>query len=92
MLGARPRHPPIGNQGLSLNNTGDTVLLRSSDGSVIDSVTYPAACVSCTDDIDQSITRQTELSRTSRFIGHSKVPAAAGALYSPGRRIDGKAF
>lgn len=81
----------FGGQGLSLNNAGDTVLLRSSDGAVIDSVTYPAACVACADGINQSVTRQTELNRNTRFIAHNKATGAVG-LYSPGRRVNGQPF
>ena len=83
----------FGSQGLSLNNTGDTVLLRSSDGSTIDSFIYPnPSCMGCNDSVNQSITRKMELSRTSAFTPHDKVAAAAGAKYSPGRRVDGKVF
>lgn len=81
----------FGAQGLSLNNAGDSVILRSSDGSLIDSVSYPAACVACGDGINQSVVRQTELNRSTRFIAHNKAAGAVG-LYSPGRRVDGKVF
>ena len=77
--------------GLSLNNSGDTVTLRSSDNAIIDSVTYPAACVRCTSSIGTSINRQTDLNRNTLFVGHDLVQGAVGKC-SPGARSDGTAF
>ncbi|MBL9007500.1 MAG: lamin tail domain-containing protein [Myxococcales bacterium] len=77
--------------GLSLNNSGDTVTLRSSDNAIIDSVTYPAACVRCTASIGTSINRQTDLNRNTLFVGHDLVQAAVGKC-SPGARANGTAF
>lgn len=85
--------------GLELNNGGDTAYLRSSDGSLIDSVTYPSQCLvipnvgGCSSSVNQSINRQMELSRTTPFVRHE---AAAGltpkVYFSPGRRANGKVF
>ncbi len=82
---------PSINGGLSLNNSGDTVTLRSSDNAIIDSVTYPAACVRCTASIGTSINRQTDLNRNTLFVGHDLVTGAVGKC-SPGARANGTAF
>ena len=77
--------------GLSLNNNGDTVTLRSSDNAIIDSVTYPAACVRCTSSIGTSINRQTDLNRNTLFVGRDLVTGAVGKC-SPGARANGMPF
>lgn len=82
----------FGSSGLALNDTGDLVTLRSSDGSTIDSVRFPADCAGCNSQTRVSITRGEELSRATRFIPHDQAQGAAGRRYSPGRRADGKPF
>jgi len=67
---------------LSLNNGGDTVTLSNAAG-IVGSVSF-----SMVD--DASLTRIPEL--TGGFVPHGDVPAALGALHSPGTRIDGAPF
>ncbi len=71
--------------GLSLNNTGDTVTLRDAVGNVVAEVTYGAAA-----NDGQSITRAPDL--TGSFVRHTVADGAAGAIYSPGTRVNGETF
>lgn len=77
--------------GLALNNTGDTVTLRGSDNAILDSVTYPAACVRCSSTIRASITREEDLNRSSLFIGHDLAQGST-TKFSPGARVNGMPF
>lgn len=69
---------------LSLDNGGDTIILRDGKGTLITSLTYSGA------GSDTSITREPDGSNASPFAQHSSLPAAL--LFSPGRRNTGATF
>lgn len=70
---------------LVLSNMGATITLQNGS-LLIDSYSYPGDMA----DDNQSLTRYPDL--TGTFYRHSEVPAAAGALFSPGTRVDGSPF
>ena len=70
---------------LGLNNTGDDVILSDALAQVVVSVTYGAA------GNNQSINLDPELTGSS-FVDHSTIPAASGAIFSPGTLVDGTLF
>ncbi len=70
---------------LSLNNSGDTVTLKDGSSNVVAEYTYGSEA-----NDDQSISRDPDL--TGSFTKHSEIAAAAGALFSPGTKVDGSAF
>jgi len=72
--------------GLSLNNGGDSVVLRDGAG-VLTQVTYGSEA-----DADQSIVRTTDLDANAAFVKHSLAPNAGGSKMSPGRCQNGNAF
>ena len=72
---------------LGFNNTGDLVKLLDQDGVEIDAVGYGSE-----GNQDQSLTRHPDLTGLLPLVLHSQVPGSAGALYSPGTRVDGTAF
>ncbi len=75
--------------GLDLDNDGDRVTLRDSDGLVVDVFVYGnEGGIAATD--DQSMTRDPDL--TGDFTRHTEASGAAGAVFSPGTRVDGTAF
>lgn len=65
---------------LSLNNTGDTLTLRSATAQLIDSFTYGAE-----GGMDVSLTRSPDA--VGPFVKHTTVSAAA---FSPNRTVDGQ--
>jgi Lamin Tail Domain/IPT/TIG domain len=71
---------------LSLNNTGDTIALKDSLGSTIESVTYGGAQGSA----GQAITRSPDI--TGGFVTHSAAAGGGGRRFSPGTRVDGSTF
>jgi hypothetical protein len=71
---------------LVLLNTGATIKLQD-DSLLIDAYTYIGDMA----DDDQSLTRFPDLTGPV-FVRHSEVPAAAGALFSPGTLVDGSPF
>ena len=71
---------------LSLNNGGDSVVLRDSAG-VLAQVAYGSEA-----DADQSIVRATDLDAVAAFVKHSLAANAGGAKMSPGRCQNGNAF
>lgn len=77
--------------GLSLTNTGDMVTLRGADNAIIDSVSYPAACIYCPTEPDASVNREVDLNRNTLFLPHDLLEGST-ALYSAGKRFDGKPF
>ena len=75
--------------GLDLDDAGDRMVLLDSNGLFVDEFTYgdqggaPAAS-------DESLTRDPDL--TGDFTPHTQAQNAAGAIFSPGARVDGSAF
>lgn len=70
---------------LSLANGGDTVRLRNSSGTTVDSFTYPSSLAS-SDGV--SMNRSPDGS-TGSFVLHNTLSSKAS---SPGKRVDGSAF
>ena len=73
------------NGSLQLNNGRDTVTLTSNAVQVVDEYTFGSEGGK-----DQSITRDPDI--TGGFVKHSEATGSAGALFSPGTKIDGSAF
>lgn len=73
--------------GLSLNNGGDSVVLKDGAGAVLASVAYGAEA-----DADQSITREHDLDAAALLVKHSQAPNAGGKKMSPGTCQNGNAF
>lgn len=71
---------------LNLNNAGDVLTLKDALGVTI--ATFDVTPLS--DNPNESYTRNPDL--TGEFIQHSTVEAANGALYSPGRKVNGSNF
>src|SRR5262249_14553465 len=74
-----------GSGGLSLNDSGDSIIVRAPDGAEITRVTYPPPVIS-----GQSATRSPDVS--GAFAAHLTAPGASGRLFSPGTRTDGSTF
>ncbi len=72
---------------LSLNNSGDVALLRSADGTVLDSLNYGPEGGD-----DQSLVRETDMVPSASFVKHSEAPLSGGAPMSPGRCQNGHDF
>jgi hypothetical protein len=72
--------------GLSLDNGGDTIMIKDNSGMSVDSRSYPSADGSA----NQSITRSPDIS--GGFVRHSQATGSNGALFSPGTRINGMSF
>jgi hypothetical protein len=72
--------------GLSLANSGDSVILKDAGGDVIDSVTYSSALAG-TDAV--SMNRSPDASPAGAFVLHTALSAASA---SPGERADGSSF
>lgn len=70
---------------LSLNNSGDQITLRNPSGNVVDNHTYGAEGGD-----NQSLTRDPNI--PGNFVKHSLAIGSAGALFSPGTKIDGSSF
>jgi hypothetical protein len=75
--------------GLDLDDAGDKMVLLDADGLFVADFTYgdqggtPAAS-------DESLTRDPDL--TGDFTPHTQAQNAAGAIFSPGTKVDGSAF
>lgn len=69
---------------LGLNNNGDTIELRNLSNQPVVTHTYGSA------DVNQSYTRDPDL--TGPFVLHTAAAGSNGALFSPGRRVDGTSF
>ncbi len=78
---------PASTNGLSLNNAGDTISIRSSATATgdIDAYTYEDE-----GGRDESLTRAVDLLKDEPFVSHSSLPP--GKAYSPGTRSDGNPF
>jgi len=76
----------VGGSGLSLNNGGDTIIVKDNLGAVVDAVTFGAS----EGGANQSITRSPDI--TGPFVEHSTAAGSGGALFSPGTRVNGAPF
>ena len=74
------------NDGVGLDNNGNTLYIKNSDGLTVLSQAYDATQGSA----NQSITLSPDL--TGDLISHSGAAAANGALYSPGMKLDSTIF
>ncbi|GAB4196615.1 MAG: hypothetical protein Tsb002_30080 [Wenzhouxiangellaceae bacterium] len=73
--------------GLSLNNSnGQSVTLADDAGQIVQTVTYTSDALS-----NQAVVRAPDFSNAP-FVAHGSAAGAAGALFSPGTRIDGQFF
>lgn len=70
---------------LGLTNNGDSIILEDAVLALVDTITYLDA-----GDVNQSYTRDPDL--TGPFVQHTLATGSAGALFSPGSRINGTAF
>lgn len=70
---------------LGLNNSGDTVTLLSATGGTVTSVSYGGEGGN-----NESLTRSPDF--TGSFVQHSTAAGSGGALFSPGRTVDGSAL
>ena len=68
---------------LGLNNAGDLVTIKDSEGLVVAWVSFGPE-----GNQNQSLTRNPDLSGPLPLVLHSQVPEAGGALYSPGTKLD----
>jgi lamin tail-like protein/IPT/TIG domain-containing protein len=75
-----------GGAGLSLNNGGDAITVKDSNGATLDSVTFGAA----EGGADQSITRSPDV--VGNFVKHSLAAGSGGSLFSPGAQVNGMPF
>lgn len=73
--------------GLDLNDDGDEVRLLDAEGLLVDIVVYGEAPLPAS---DQSLTRSPDL--TGAWTPHLDATGAAGAVFSPGTRVDGSVF
>jgi Lamin Tail Domain/IPT/TIG domain len=72
---------------LSLNNTGDTIILKDVMGATVESVTFGSA----EGGAGQSINRNPDVSGIG-FATHSSTAGSGGRLFSPGTQLDGSPF
>jgi hypothetical protein len=71
---------------LSLNNSGDTIVLKNGSGAVVESIGFGSA----EGGANQSINRRPEI--TGSFVNHASIPESGGRLFSPGTQVDGSPF
>lgn len=76
----------VGGSGLSLNNGGDSIIVKDNFGLEIATVTYGSA----EGNADEAITRSPDI--TGSFVRHSTAPGSGGARFSPGTRADSRSF
>ncbi len=76
----------IGGAGLSLNNAGDSIIIKNNSGVEIARHDYPPPA----SDIDQSLTRSPDI--TGGFTAHASAAGSEGRLFSPGARVNGRPF
>ncbi|MCA9732584.1 lamin tail domain-containing protein [candidate division KSB1 bacterium] len=70
---------------LGLNNTSETITIHDATGAVVLEMSYGSEAGD-----DQSISRNPDL--TGDFTRHSEIAVAAGALFSPGTKVNGSPF
>ncbi|MGB7924612.1 MAG: Ig-like domain-containing protein, partial [Pyrinomonadaceae bacterium] len=75
--------------GLSLTNTGLTVIVRGAANEFIAQFTYGGS-TGLNGDSNQSLTRSPDI--TGNFVLHTQAAGAGGRRYSPGRKADGSFF
>jgi hypothetical protein len=75
--------------GLSLTNSGLTILLYDSSGNLITQFAYGGS-TGLNGGNSQSLTRSPDI--TGNFVQHSTATGANGKLFSPGTKVDGMAF
>ncbi len=80
---------PTTASGLSLTNSGLTILVRDASGNEITEFSYGGS-TGFAGDNDQSLTRSPDI--TGNFAQHSVAEGAFGRKFSPGLRIDGTPF
>jgi hypothetical protein len=73
--------------GLALNNDGDTVEIKSPEGTQLGVETYGSEASD-----DQSLTRFVDLDADTSLVKHAQAPDAQGRRFSPGTMIDGTSF
>lgn len=73
--------------GLALNNDGDTVEIKSPEGTQLEVETFNTEAGD-----DQSLTRFVDLDADTSLVKHTQAPAAQGKRFSPGTRVDGTSF
>lgn len=71
---------------LNLNNAGDVLTLRDAAGNTV--ATFDVTPFS--DNPNESLTRNPDI--TGDFVQHSTIQIANGALFSPGRKVNGSNF
>ncbi|MCA9518771.1 MAG: hypothetical protein KC635_27740, partial [Myxococcales bacterium] len=75
--------------GLALDNAGDALRLVDADGRLVALFSYgPGGELPAPS--DESATRSPD--GTGPFVGHTAADGAAGAIFSPGTRVDGASF
>ncbi|WP_179862100.1 lamin tail domain-containing protein [Longibacter salinarum] len=70
---------------LGFNNSGDTVTLVNAGGGTVGTASYGSEGGN-----DESLTREPDF--TGSFVQHSTASGSGGALFSPGRTLDGSAL
>jgi uncharacterized protein (TIGR03437 family) len=75
--------------GLSLTNSGLTILVHDAAGNLVTQFTYGSAS-GLAGDQNQSLTRSPDI--TGGFVEHTAAAGAGGRKYSPGTRTDGSPF
>ncbi len=73
--------------GLNLMNTGDILTLKRPDGTVVLTMSYGLQAGD-----NQSITRSPDITGSEPLVQHSQAVGSAGALFSPGTRLDSTLF
>jgi hypothetical protein len=72
---------------LALNNTGDTISIWDGEGRLRLRISYGSE-----GGLNQSLTRNPDLSGHFPLELHSEIPLAEGRRYSPGVKLDGSVF
>src|SRR6185503_17835225 len=75
--------------GLSLTNSGGTILIRDASGNLITEFSYGGS-TGFAGDNNQSLTRSPDI--TGAYVQHTTAAGANGRRYSPGLRTDGTPF
>jgi hypothetical protein len=75
-----------GGAGLSLNNGGDSIIIRDNNNAEVARRDYPAA----DGNANQSVTRSPDVS--GGFVAHTAAASSEGALFSPGTLTSGRPF
>jgi hypothetical protein len=76
----------VGGSGLSLNDGGDSIIVKDTTATTVASLTYTAT----EGGAGQALTRSPDI--TGSFVTHSTATGAAGRLFSPGTKVDGSTF